>query len=44
MALREEQQILKGDKIVVTGGSKALINLCPEDACLNSAIGGIVEI
>lgn len=43
-ALREEKEILKGDKIVVTGGSKALINLCPEDACLNSAIGGIVEI
>ena len=44
MSLREEKQILKGDKIVVTGGSKALINLCEEDACLNSAIGGIVEI
>ena len=43
-ALREEKQILKGEKIVVTGGSKALLNLCPEDACLNSAIGGIVEI
>lgn len=44
MGLREEKQILKGERIVVTGGSKALINLCPEDACLNSAIGGIVEI
>ena len=44
MSLREEKQILKGDKIVVTGGSKALLNLCDEDACLNSAIGGIVEI
>lgn len=44
MGLREEKQLLKGDRIVVTGGSKALANLCPEDACLNSAIGGIVEI
>ena len=43
-ALCEEKQILKGDKIVVAGGNKALANLETCEACLNTAIGGIVEI
>lgn len=42
--LCEEKQILKGDKIVVAGGNKALTNLETNEACLNTAIGGIVEI
>ena len=42
--LCEEKQILKGDKIVVAGGNKALTNLETSEACLNTAIGGIVEI
>ncbi len=43
-ALREEKLIQKGDKIVVAGGNKALANLDTCEACLNSAIGGIVEL
>ena len=43
-ALREEKQILKGDKVLIAGGNKALANLDECEACLNSAIGGIVEI
>lgn len=42
--LREEKQILKGDKIVIAGGNKALTNLEDNEVSLNSAIGGIVEI
>ncbi len=42
--LREEKQILKGDKVIIAGGSKALTNLEPDEAYLNTAIGGIVEI
>ena len=42
--LCEEKQILKGDKIVIAGGNKALTNLETCEAYLNTAIGGIVEI
>lgn len=42
--LCEEKQLIKGDKVVIAGGSKALTNLSPDEVSLNSAIGGIVEI
>ena len=42
--LCKEKQILKGDKVVIAGGNKALANLETCEAYLNTAIGGIVEI
>lgn len=42
--LIKEKYLQKGDKVLIAGGKKALMNLKPEDVTLNSAIGGIVEI
>ena len=40
----EEKYLQKGDKVVIAGGKKALMNFEPEEVALNSAIGGIIEI
>ena len=42
--LIEEKYIGKGDKVVIDGGKKALLNLDEKEAAINSSIGGIVEI
>ena len=42
--LMEEKYLQKGDKVVIAGGKKALMNFEPEEVALNSAIGGIIEI
>ena len=42
--LKHENFLQKGDKVVIAGGAKAVADLSCEEASINSAMGGIVEI
>lgn len=42
--LKEENFLLKGDKVVIDGGTKVLTDVPTEDLTRNSVIGGVVEI
>ena len=42
--LIEENKLIKGDKAVIAGGKKALLNLNENEVAANSSIGGIIEI
>ena len=42
--LLEEGLVERGDRVVIAGGKKALLNLSDSEATINNSIGGIVEI
>jgi len=42
--LREENYLVKGDKVIIAGGTKVLTDLNDYEASLNRVIGGIVEL
>lgn len=42
--LKEENKLVKDDRVVIAGGKKALLNISENEAKKNSSIGGIVEI
>ena len=43
-SLTQDNSLVKGDKVVIAGGKKALLNLSEEEVTTNSSIGGVVEI
>lgn len=42
--LKKEGFLKPGDKVVIAGGAKAVVDLSDDEAAKNSSMGGIIEI